>query len=152
MDICHPFFRRITVGTPVSEIIGNQLYCVLKQDISQTYGGKRDKKLQIQCVRRYKSLSQRIYCHIRQNCWKHTARLRKKQPYGRLNDFLRSMEGELPDYLKHALPLLSFASFRFRFECPTDGHTGHAFEASLCASRFLSAVRFPKRKSYLRPG
>ena len=54
------------------------------------------------------------------------------------------MEGELPDYLKHALPLLSFASFRFRFECPTDGHTGHAFEASLCASRFLSAVRFPK--------
>ena len=36
MDICHPFFRRITVGAPVSEIIGNQFYCVLKQDISQT--------------------------------------------------------------------------------------------------------------------
>ena len=37
-------------------------------------------------------------------------------------------------------------------DSPTDGHTGHAFEASLCASRFLSAVRFPKRKSYLRLG
>src|SRR5699024_6423377 len=117
-----------------------------------TCGGKRDKKLQIQCVRRHKSLPQRIDCHIRQNCWKHTERLRKKQPYGGLNDFLRSMEGELPDYLKHVLSLLSSASFRFRSECPTDGHTGHAFEASLCASRFLSAVRFPKRKSYLRPG
>ena len=146
LDVCHALLGRIAVSAPIGEVVGDQLYRILEQDISQTDRRKHDKAPQIQCVRRHKGLPQSIDRHVCQNSREHTARLRKEEPDGGLDDLLRLMKGELPDHLKHSPRLLSSASFRFHFGPPISAHTGRPSAAVPGASPVLSASRRPERR------